>query len=153
MSAAAAAHDASFDPARDYDAYEFEWQRTNAPTPNTLRGQIRRFINSGVMKVGAFQRLIGVAAAPYGRFMNGKYKNQWSASQNQTYRAAAYFFYREKKLGKNSVAKMMRKTAPTKVLTPHAARAADRFLLLLCGRHVLTQARCGPPRSPPCRRG
>jgi hypothetical protein len=37
-----------------------------------------------------------VGGPSYSKFMNGKYKDQWSACQNGTYSSAAYFFYREK---------------------------------------------------------
>jgi len=37
--------------------------------------------------------------------MHGKYKDPWSATQNGTYFAAAYFFYRERKLGKHALGK------------------------------------------------
>ena len=109
---------AAYDPAEDYHRYEDDWAGTKVPTPNALRGQIRRFLQNSGMKVGVFQRLISVDAGPYGRFMNGKYKNQWSAANNQTYRAASYFFFREKKLGKKSVAKTLAAVAPTKPQVP-----------------------------------
>lgn len=109
---------ASSDFTADYHSFEDEFFGTKAPSPNALRGQIRRFLQNTGMKVSEFQRIIGVAAAPYGRFMNGKYKDQWRATENQTYRAAAYFMFREKKLGKLSIGKRMQATAPTKLPVP-----------------------------------
>jgi hypothetical protein len=102
----------------NYDTFRDDFYGTKAPSPNALRGSIRRFLQNTGMKVGEFQRIIGISAPPYGRFMNGKYKDQWRATENQTYSAAAYFFFREKKLGKKSVAKRMAATAPTKPPVP-----------------------------------
>ena len=104
--------------ADDYDAFREEFYGSKAVSPNALRGQIRRFLQTTGMKVGEFLSLIGVAAAPYGRFMNGKYKEQWRATENQTYSAAAYFMFREKKLGKHSVGKRLQATAPAKSPVP-----------------------------------
>ena len=53
-----------------------------------------------------FQKIIGVNANSWGKFMHGKYKDPWSATQNGTYWAAAYFFYREKKLGARAMGKL-----------------------------------------------
>ena len=39
----------------------------------------------------------------YNTFMTGKYKDPWAATQNSTYSNADYFFYLEKKLGKESI--------------------------------------------------
>lgn len=109
---------ASADFTSDYHEFEDEFYGAKAPSPNALRGQIRRFLQNTGMKVGEFQNIIGVAGAPYNRFMNGKYKNQWSATENQTYRAAAYFMFREKKLGKNSIGKRLKASAPAKPPVP-----------------------------------
>jgi hypothetical protein len=49
--------------------------------------------------------MLGVNSNSYNKFMNGKYKHQWSAAENQTYDAAARFFLREQKLGKQAVGK------------------------------------------------
>ena len=43
--------------------------------------------------------------------MNGQYKDQWSATSNSTYDAASYFLYREKKLGKKSLAALHNEAA------------------------------------------
>jgi hypothetical protein len=42
--------------------------------------------------------------------MNNRYKEKWSAMQNTAYYPAAYFFFREKKLGKRSVANTQAKS-------------------------------------------
>lgn len=115
---------APYNPGEDYDRYRGDWEGSKATSPNTLRGQIRRFLQNTGMKVGVFHKLISIAAAPYGRFMNGKYKDQWSAAQNQTYRGASYFFFREKKLGKNSVAKMLQSAAAPKPSAPDVSAVA-----------------------------
>jgi len=81
-------------------------------SPNALRGQMRKFLASSEMKVGDFQRILGVNAGSYNTFLNGKYKDQWNATGNSTYTQAAYFFYNEKKLGKKSMANTLKASKP-----------------------------------------
>lgn len=69
--------------------------------------------------------MIGVNANSYGRFMTGKYKDQWSATQNGTYHAAAEFFAREKELGKNAVGKLRARTASSASASSEVAAEAD----------------------------
>jgi hypothetical protein len=90
----------------DYNEFreQFQDEGTNV-TPNRLRGQINKLLQNTDLKIGEFQRMLGVNANSYGKFMTGKYKDQWSATQNGTYWAAAYFFYREKRLGAQSVSR------------------------------------------------
>ncbi|KAI0133759.1 hypothetical protein BJ170DRAFT_690127 [Xylariales sp. AK1849] len=59
-------------------------------TCNQIRGKIRRFIDSGVMKVGEFQKAIGVGSASYQRFMNQNGPDAGSGSD--VYWAASKFF-------------------------------------------------------------
>mmetsp|Transcript_20967 Transcript_20967/g.67644 ORF Transcript_20967/g.67644 Transcript_20967/m.67644 type:complete len:232 (-) Transcript_20967:176-871(-) len=66
---------------------------------------INKLLESTDIKIGEFQKMIGVNANSWGKFMHGKYKDPWSATQNGTYFAAAYFFYRERKLGKHALGK------------------------------------------------
>lgn len=74
-------------------------------TPGRLRGQINKLLQDTDIKITEFQKIIGVNANSYGKFMHGKYKDPWSATQNGTYWAAAYFFYREKRLGNRAMGK------------------------------------------------
>ena len=84
----------------------FEFEATPLTvTPGRLRGQIRKLLESTDIKITELQRMLGVNANSYGKFMNGKYKDPWAATQNGTYHAAAYFFFREKMLGKNALGK------------------------------------------------
>eukprot|EP00929_Paragymnodinium_shiwhaense_P029859 TRINITY_DN17036_c1_g1_i7.p2 TRINITY_DN17036_c1_g1~~TRINITY_DN17036_c1_g1_i7.p2 ORF type:complete len:202 (+),score=40.67 TRINITY_DN17036_c1_g1_i7:177-782(+) len=53
--------------------------------------------------------MLSVNSNAYNRFMNGKYKNEWSAAENSTFGAATSFFRQEEKLGKNAVGKVRAK--------------------------------------------
>ncbi|KAL5323559.1 hypothetical protein ACEPPN_008098 [Leptodophora sp. 'Broadleaf-Isolate-01'] len=57
---------------------------------NAVRAKVRRFLESGEMKVGEFQRAIGASSTIYGKFMNqnGPYKGSGSS----VYRNAFAFF-------------------------------------------------------------
>jgi len=105
----------------DYlDLYE-QWEDDDTkkmPTPNTLRGQIRKFLATTGCKITAFQKIIDVNGNSYNKYMNGKYKDQWSATANSTYRSAAYFFWREKKLGKKNLATQWSASQPAKTALP-----------------------------------
>ena len=65
-------------------------------SPNTIRGQITRFLATKVMTQAQFLSAIHVNPGSFHRFYRGKYKDQWSAVQNFTYWGAAKFFAREK---------------------------------------------------------
>ena len=86
-----------------YDDFEEEGTRI---TPNRLRAQINKLLQDTDIKITEFQKIISVNPASWAKFMHGTYKDQWSATQNGTYWAAAYFFYREKRLGQRSMAKL-----------------------------------------------
>ena len=90
----------------DYHDYfdDFQDEGTTV-TPGRLRAMINKLLESTDIKIGEFQKMIGVNANSWGKFMHGKYKDPWSATQNGTYFAAAYFFYRERKLGKHALGK------------------------------------------------
>merc|ERR1712224_937601 len=90
---------------------EDEWEyrceaRRAAGTPAQLRARIHKLLRDTNIKVGGFQKMIGVSSGPYNKFMNHKYKTGWAAAENQTYDAAAVFFAREKKLGSRAVGKL-----------------------------------------------
>ena len=90
----------------DYSSFRDEFEATPLTvTPGRLRGQIRKLLETTDIKITELQRMLGVNANSYGKFMNGKYKDPWAATQNGTYHAAAYFFFREKMLGKNALGK------------------------------------------------
>jgi hypothetical protein len=74
---------------------------------NSVRSKIRNFINSGEMKVGAFQTTLGVSSQAYGRFMgqNGQYKG----SGCDTYFEAHKFFKKRGLEGKKTKAKRVKK--------------------------------------------
>lgn len=71
-------------------------------TPASLRGKIRRFLETYNVTSTSFQRVIGVNPGSFNTFMTGKYKDPWAACGNCTYDSAEYFFHFEKKAGKNS---------------------------------------------------
>ena len=81
--------------------------------PKTLRGKIRNFLETYNVTATSFQKVISVNSNSYGKFMTGHYKNQWSATSNGTYMSAAYFFYADKKLGKDSVTATLKREQAT----------------------------------------
>ncbi|KAI1134243.1 hypothetical protein F5Y05DRAFT_240846 [Hypoxylon sp. FL0543] len=63
-------------------------------TCNQIRRKIKNFIEGGNMKVGEFQKAIGVSSASYQRFMNQS--GTYTGSESDTYeRAFAFFKKRE----------------------------------------------------------
>ena len=60
-------------------------------SPNQIRSEIRNFMAENGMNQTRFLEKIGVNANSFNKFMNGVYKDQWSACQNGTYWAAAKF--------------------------------------------------------------
>lgn len=93
------------DDEEEEDYYELMDVARRRWTPNQLRARIRKLLQHTDIKITEFQRMLGVNSNSYNKFMNGKYKHQWSAAENQTYDAAALFFLREQKLGKQAVGK------------------------------------------------
>ena len=86
-------------------------------TPARLRSKITKLLASTDIKIGEFQKMLGVNANSYGKFMqtgtNSKYKDPWSATQNGTYVAAAFFFFKEERLGKRALGKTRARNAGT----------------------------------------
>jgi hypothetical protein len=80
-------------------------------TPQQIRRKIRDFIDGGNMKVGEFQKAIGVGSASYQRFMNmtGTDNGQFS----DTYPSAARFFKKRELLGLKATAPPRAKKAKT----------------------------------------
>ncbi|KAK6845989.1 hypothetical protein PG987_001177 [Apiospora arundinis] len=68
---------------------------------NQIRSKIRRFIESGVMKVGEFQNAIDVSAASYRRFMNQTGVRQ--GEQSDVYANACRFFKKRELQGLKAV--------------------------------------------------
>jgi len=73
------------------------------------------------------------------QFMTGKYKDQFNAMDNSTYQAAAYFFFREKKLGKKSLANTM--TAAASAATPGGVQGGKKAALPDVSKVVLEDDR------------
>lgn len=96
---------ASSRPADYLDHYDDFQEEGTRVTPARLRSQINKLLQDTNIKITEFQKIIGVNANSYGKFMHGKYKDAWSATQNGTYWSAAYFFYREKRLGGRAMGK------------------------------------------------
>ncbi|XRB22312.1 hypothetical protein RI054_30g121630 [Pseudoscourfieldia marina] len=93
-----------------FDLFDDEFQdfcQTNkAVSPGILRSQVRKFLEATGATATSFQEVIGVNSNSYGKFMRNEYKDNWNAVMNGTYDKARYFFFREKKLGKKSMANM-----------------------------------------------
>ncbi len=92
------------------DLYDDFVSQPISVTPARLRSKIVKLLASTDIKIGEFQKMLGVNANSYGKFMqtgtNSKYKDPWSATQNGTYAAAAFFFYKEERLGKRALGKV-----------------------------------------------
>lgn len=71
--------------------------RTDKDTCNLVRRRIRDWIGSGAMKVGEFQKAIGVSSKGYGNFMNRT--KTWDGEGCDTFRAAHVFFKRRELQG------------------------------------------------------
>lgn len=100
-------------------------------TPARLRAKINKLLTSTDIKIGEFQKMLGVNANSYGKFMqtgtNSKYKDPWSATQNGTYSAAAFFFFKEERLGKKAIGKLRARGSGT-AGTPAKSGSASSLL-------------------------
>jgi hypothetical protein len=77
-----------------------EFRLSSLPTPNMVRSRIRKLISDKGFKVKDIQSMIGEGPGPaWQKFMNGKYKDPSWAYSNDAYRKAAFFFFKEKRLG------------------------------------------------------
>ena len=91
-----------------HDLYEeFEDDRdAHRLTPARVRSALNKVLQETDMKIGEFQRMLGVNANTWGKFMTNNYKDKtWGAAASGTYSAGLYFCYREKRLGSASVLK------------------------------------------------
>eukprot|EP00928_Gymnodinium_smaydae_P047401 TRINITY_DN31633_c0_g1_i1.p1 TRINITY_DN31633_c0_g1~~TRINITY_DN31633_c0_g1_i1.p1 ORF type:complete len:286 (-),score=58.85 TRINITY_DN31633_c0_g1_i1:117-974(-) len=96
----------------DEKLYE-EFRSAPLPTPNTVKSRIRKLIADYGLKVKDIQALIGEGPGPaWNKFMNGKYKDQSWACSNDAFQKAAFFLYKEKRLGsKGKIAALKKKTS------------------------------------------
>jgi hypothetical protein len=92
-------------------------------SPNQIRGELQRYIdNSGRTKAAIIERL-GVNGFSFFKYMHPKtYKDQWSATQNGTYWAAAKFLEAERQ----AKACGKRKAPPMAEITNRVAAAAPK---------------------------
>jgi hypothetical protein len=91
-------------------------------TCNAVRRKIRNWIESGAMKVGEFQKAIGVSSKAYGSFMNRT--GTWDGDGCDTYWEAIKFFKKRELLGLPLKAPAAKKAKPT----PAAAAKANDLL-------------------------
>lgn len=91
-----------------YDEYADEFEYAKPTNPTILRTKIRKFLAEFDVTTTSFQNLLGVNSNSFGKFMAGEYKNKWRSTENGTYAAADYFFWREKKLKSRSIGATLR---------------------------------------------
>lgn len=60
-------------------------------SPNQIRAAIRKYLAENTITQTEFINRIKVNSNSYGKFMNQKYKNEWSAVENGTYLSAACY--------------------------------------------------------------
>ena len=124
----------------DEELYD-EFRRAPLPTPDTIRSKVRKLITDKGLKDNEIKALIGlesVEAWPgraWNKFMYGEYKNQSWAYSNDAFRKAAFFFFKEKRLGKNGKLAVMVKANSKNALPDLANIRTD-------GKTYLTPAEC-----------
>ena len=64
------------------DLYEDFTSSPVTVTPAKLRSKLTKLLASTDIKIGELQKMLGVNANSWGKFMHGKYKDPWSATQN-----------------------------------------------------------------------
>lgn len=101
----------------DYDKFYDEFQekmesRTEPmPNPSRLRAYINRVLRETDVKISELIKVSPAGDVPFRKFMKNDYKDKvWGSMQSSGYDAAAYFVFREKKLGKNAVIKIRKST-------------------------------------------
>ena len=108
-----------------HDLYEeFEDDRdAHRLTPARVRSALNKVLQETDMKIGEFQRMLGVNANTWGKFMTNNYKDKtWGAAASGTYSAGLYFCYREKRLGSASVLKTRARVFKTLALPRRFSR-------------------------------
>ena len=74
-------------------------------TPNQIRNELQKYIDTSNKTQSEVMSQLGVNSGSFYKFMNpGNYKNQWNATQNGTYWAAARFLEKERKRPKKKKA-------------------------------------------------
>ncbi|KAI9740982.1 MAG: hypothetical protein M1834_002693 [Cirrosporium novae-zelandiae] len=102
-------NDMAIDPSSIRLPGEYEGEVQIDQSCNQIRSKIRRFLESGEMKVTEFLREIHVNSNSYGRFM--KLKGPYAGDGNSTYEAAYIFFKKRKLAGKKISAKKSKLSA------------------------------------------
>ena len=85
----------NFDNNQENDENDGE-KREKLISPNTLRSNIRKYLSESGSTQSKLISELGVNSNSYNKFMNGVYKDQWSALQNGTYYKAKTFLERYK---------------------------------------------------------
>lgn len=85
------------------------------PTPGQVRMKLRNLMTKKSMSASEVQKLIGCGPSAWSKLMNGKYKGGVSgAGGNEAYQMGSYFFWKEKKLGKEGqLAPLQAKAKPS----------------------------------------
>lgn len=121
------------------EAMQQDFEQTRPPTPGVVKSRLRKLMTDKGLKVKDIQELIGERPGPcWNKFMNGKYKDQSWAYSNDAYRKAAFFFYKEKRLGaQGKLAHIVKKTAKNvKAVLPDLSDVPTD------GKTYLTPAEC-----------
>ena len=104
---AAAAFDAAYLAAYREKCDEYADAAPSKPlSPARVRAAINKVLQETDVKIGDMQKLLGVNANTWGKFMKNEYKDKtWGATQSGTYWAGVKFCYAEKALGTRSLLK------------------------------------------------
>mmetsp|Transcript_23258 Transcript_23258/g.77101 ORF Transcript_23258/g.77101 Transcript_23258/m.77101 type:complete len:119 (-) Transcript_23258:54-410(-) len=104
---AAAAFDAAYLAAYREKCDEYADAPPSKPlSPARVRAAINKVLQETDVKIGDMQKLLGVNANTWGKFMKNEYKDKtWGATQSGTYWAGVKFCYAEKALGTRSLLK------------------------------------------------
>ncbi|KAF3018565.1 hypothetical protein E8E14_012846 [Neopestalotiopsis sp. 37M] len=92
-----------------------------------VRGKVRRFIDSGAMKVGEFQKAIDVGSVQYYRYMNQNGTDAGSGS-DMYYNAWKFFKKRELQGVKNTAPKKAKTAATTKAAGKASGKSVPESL-------------------------
>jgi len=111
------------------DFEEDDYQEFEACTPPTLaqvRNRVRNMIADMGMEMKEVHSLLGVPPGPeWHKFMTGKYKDPSEAYTNNAFKRAAFFFWKEKRLGKDGkLATLMPPDMPPRGQSERAPRVS-----------------------------
>lgn len=108
----------------DAELYE-EFESCSPPTLSQVRAKVRSLIMDANVRIQDLQRMIGVEPGPdWNKFMNGRYSNPADAYTNNAFKRTAYFFWKEKRLGKAGKLTTLQRDAGVKQPPAKAARVA-----------------------------